>query len=503
MAAPGFVSSLEGLTVDKRTKILEFVHPEYDLRSPSWRVLLDAMEGSGGFLTGEYLWPFDRESKSHFNERKDTARYHNYIETLIDLYVRFVFTQGVTRTSTSKEYLQWITDVDGAGLSMDGFMRRLAAHGLAAGHAGALLDKTTDEPTGPTKADERARPYLTLFAATDIPDWRYAQNALSVVKLYEAVEDQDITHEAQESDEAFRYLIWARDGWARWSSDGDLLNKSSDGGLGVVPLTIFRPRPSHKSPMFGRPLVANANIVKAMFNRCSEEDTVLREQAFSLLTVSVHPEIDINQAREQLGNEVGTARAVVIHGDLDYKTPDQSVPEALRANIQHLVQELFRAAHLRVRRDGLQTESGESIRLQYAELNEALQGFASELAETEKRIARDWFIWQSSTMEQGLRAYESAKVEVQYPDEFFNEVLQDELLAWGEAIRMNLGPTMRKRIKKKAVRRIDPNIPEEELADIDKEIDGQPDDIQQAQDLMRADLGPNANPDEDETEERE
>ena len=47
-----------------------------------------------------------------------------------------------------------------------------------------------------------------------------------------------------------------------------------------------------------------------------------------------------------------------------------------------------------------------------------------------------------------------------------------DLEAWAEALRMDLGPTMAKKLKKTTVRRLDPDIPADELAVIDAELDG-------------------------------
>jgi hypothetical protein len=458
---------------DQAKEVVESRHAEYESHHGSWEILLDAFEGDGGFLDGEYIWPFPREDADNFEERQQMARYHNYLESLVDLYVRFMFTQGVSRESKSDDLNAWLEDTDGHGQTMTDLMKRFLALALVSGHAGTLVDKTADEPSGPTKAEEKGRVVASVFTALAIADWRTKRGVLQAVKLIESAEPVGIAEPAPEDDDAIQYLLWDAEGWARFDAKGKLIDGGTP-GLGAVPFVVLRPKPSHRSDMLGRPLISNANVVRAHFNRCSEEDQVLRDNAFSVLTVSVPSDGNVDQAKTDLGNRIGSARALVVKGTIDYATPDQQVPASIRENSAYLVREMYRAAHIRFQRDGLSAESGDSIRLQYTELNEMLQGLGGALAASERAIARHFFAWQSPDEATAQQAFEDAAFEVTYPDEFFLDDLMTDLEAWAEAIRMDLGPTMNARIKRKAVRRIDRDIPIKELDKIDKEIDELP-----------------------------
>lgn len=466
---PAFAQRLLGKSDDERMAVLSQEHPDYASHKTSWEVLLDAFEGGGGFLDGNYLWPYPREGQPDFAKRQSMARYHNYLETLVDLYVRFMFTQGVARTSKDEGYNEWLQDVDGAGTGIDDFLKKFAAVALVSGHAGCLVDKTADQPSGPTRAEDTGQVTCTVFTALSIMDWRHDRSSLAAVKLTEAAPATDVTVPLDPAT-SLRYLLWARDGWARFTQAGEL-ESASMLDLGLVPLVVLRPKPSYLSQMLGRPLVSNANVVQALFNRASEEDQVIREQAFSVLTVQVDDDGDVETARQQLGSVIGSAKALVVRGQIKYETPDQAVPGTIRDNISYLVQEMYRSAHVRFKRDSLAAESGESIRLQYTELNEMLQGFSKALAQVERDIARAWFAWTAPTPELAEKAFEAAQCEAKYPTEFFLDALIGDLEAWAEAIRMQLGETMTVRIKQKAVRRIDPDIPPEVLEEIDAEIE--------------------------------
>jgi len=345
---------------------------------------------------------------------------------------------------------------------------------LVNGHVGILVDKTPEQSTGPAKADERAIVFATVYPAPTIVDWRFDREGLAAVKLSEAVPQPTIDQELPEGEDAVRWLLWDREGWVRLSFDGKEVIGGDVPNLGIVPLAVLRPKPSHLSMLLGRALVSNINVIRALFNRASEEDEVLRRQAFSVLTVNVPSDGSVDQAKEALGDKIGTSKALIVKGQIDYKTPDMNVPKAIRDNINYLVQELYRAAHMRFKKDSLEAETAESIRLQHSELNEMLQGFAKALSAAEMQIARAWFAWSFPTKKAADAAFEVAQVEATYPTEFFLDELMTDLEAWAEALRMGLGDTMGRRIKKKAARRIDPEMPEDVLKQVDDEIDAAP-----------------------------
>lgn len=492
--ALAFVSELLGLQDNKRVEILGATHPAYTLFQPHATVLVDAYDGSGGFLNGAYLWRYPREKEDEYGDRQKQARYHNYVETLVDLYVRKVFAQGVKRTTTNPELEAWWEDVDGSGTTLDTFMRQVAAIGLAAGYLGVLVDKTPETANGPSRADEKGRVFLSRYTPNAMLDWRYQRDTLTAIKLLEQETPESIVAPRPDDDALKRYLIWTEDGWARFQHDKGTLVSQDEPGLGVVPFDVFHPKRSARYAFVGKSLCGNANVIKALYNRASEEDEVLRDQAFSLLVITLPPDANVQEAKNLLGQEIGTTRALFVKGTADFRTADMGVPKAIRENQDYLVKEIYRMAHMRFTRDSLDAESGDSIRMQHDELNDMLQGVAAECTRIEQAIARYWFHWMRATTEQAEAEYQAAEVTAEYPREFFLKDLEVELKAWADAIAFELGDTFTKRIKKRVVRRVDPDIPQQELKVIDQEIEAQPapltedEKLQQRQETMRAAL---------------
>lgn len=458
--------SLAALTEEQRKAAIAQTHALYTEHRDHWQVLLDAFEGCGGFLNGEYLWKYPREVDNEYNARKEQARYHNYAKALVNLYVRHVFHKKVVRETTNEDLKAWWENTDGQRTSITTFMKRALRLALATSHTGVLIDKTQDPPTGPAKADEKARPIATLFTPLALLDWRLNRETFTAVKLQECSDQTGLLDEPSKSK---RYLLWTNDGWVRVDQDGTILD-AGEPNLGLVPFAVLRPEPSAIHPVIGQSLLGNANVIKAAYNRGSEEDEVIRNQSFSVLTCAVPADGDVNKAREQLGSEIGTTRAIVAQGTIEYVTPDTQVPETIRKNIAYLVSEMFRIAHVVLQRDSLDAESAQAIALKHDELNEMLQGVAGECKALEENIARFVLAWQTPGSDVDA-AFEAAKVSISYPDEFFVADLLQELEKWANAIKLDLGQTMTGRIKKRAARALEPDLDPPTQEQVDKEIE--------------------------------
>jgi hypothetical protein len=466
---PAFARRLQGETEEDRLSVLEDVHPDYAANLNTWEILLDAFEGSGGFQSGEYLWRYRNETGDDYVGRKAMARYHNYVEQIVDIYVRHAFSQTPKRQAGSETLKAFWEDVDGAGTHIDAYMKRICALALVSGHVGTLMDMTPELPAGQAKVDQKARPFLATFTAPAITDWRLDRNTLTGIKLIEDVVEVDISVPHDPDNQNF--LLWDEEGWARFNQDGEFLDGDTP-GLERVPFAVLRPKPSILRDFLGRPLFGNANVVKALFNRWSEEDEVLRNQGFSTLVVDKLPETtDVSDAKKQFGNDVGTNRVLFAKGEIKYVSPEMAIPEGLAKNIAQIIKEMFRVTHQRWQPDSLMVQSAEAIRLQYTELNEMLHGLVQALQEVDLQLARFYFAWTESTPEAADAAFEAADISIEYADEFFLDDLKGELDVWASAMAMDLGETFEKRLKKRAVRRLDPEMPPDELDAIDKEID--------------------------------
>jgi hypothetical protein len=489
---------------ESRADLFRQVHPaveEFGVGAngaPSrWDMLLDAYDGAGGFLNGTYLWQFPREKDDEFKPRKAQARYHNYVQPIIDQYARKLFGgKGVQRDSKSDDLKAWWENVDGAGTDATTFMRDSLIKGLTTGDCGILVDKTPDQPTGPAKADEKARVFLTRFVSQAILDWRVTrEDEIVAIKLKEARAQADILEESDgESDE--QILLWDREEWMRVPKDAELpIDGPNKHGLQRVPFVMLRPIRSTRWPFRGQPLLGDGSIIRALYNRASEEDTVMRDQGFSLfvITLPANGEVSAEDAKKLLGDEVGSKRAILSYGDAGYKTADMQVPVTLREAQQALVRELYRMAHLRYESDSREAQTAEAIRLEHQELTSMLHGIAAELTRVELALAKLYFAWTSATPQEAEAKFEAAEVSVTYPREFFEPDLEQEITTLRLAGQAVPSQAWQEHVAKVIVRKVDPTLSPEQLEEIDGEIEAGV--AEQRQQMQQAQAG-RLNPDQ-------
>lgn len=460
------------VTPADREKCFKIAHPAFTENKGAWQIFLDAYDGQGGFLNGEYLDRYERELDGSFTKRKHAARYHNYSETICNLYQRKIFAKPIERRTTNQELQAWLKDVDGAGTDMSAFMARCLVRTLAAGHVGVLADKTRDEAVGPAKADEKAKTYLTQYLPTAIQDWRVrADGSIAVVKLREQVENMDPLEDHKTGDDAVRMLLWDDESWARVEHGEDGAIDVDTHSLGQVPFAVLAPKPLERYPQVGKSLLGNANVIRALFNRASEEDQVLRDQAFSVLTVNVGTDGDVEKTKSELGQDIGTTRAIVTKGDAKYINASMEVPKAIRDNIAYLVQEIYRMAFMRSTRESLEAETAEAIKLKQDELNDFLVSLADACQAFEKKLIRFWCGWVSANAAAAQALFDSLELTINYEREFFLGDLEADLKAWALGLKMELGKTMEKRLRLRAAFRLEPKLSDEEKKDVEQEIE--------------------------------
>ena len=457
-----------GVTAEK---LQEQKHPAVKEHSDRWQVCLDAYDGDGGFLNGDYLWMYPREIEAEFKNRQAQARYHNYAATLIDYYVRKVFGDDVQRDSTSEDLKAWWANVDGAGTDMSTYLRSALGKALAAGYVGILADKTREAPTGPAKADERSAVFLTRYLPTAILDWRMDRDeTLTAVKLLEDVPSDNLLDEDAPEPQV---LLWDIEEWVRVpAGDSPVIERESP-GLGLVPMVTLRPFRHARWAFIGRPLLGDGGILRALYNRASEQDEVIRNQAFSVFVVSLPTtgEVDVQKAKDALGNEIGTTRALFAYGSGDYKTPSMDVPQMLETHQAFLVRELYRMAHVPYERDSREASSAEAIRLQHEELTAVLKGVSAECQRVELELAKMYFAWTSATPEQAAAAFEAANVAVTYTDTFFEADPEAEIKALADAMRAVPSKTFEQQVQKRIVASVGVDLDAETLDAIHGEIE--------------------------------
>lgn len=130
-----------------------------------WEFANEAYEGSGGFLTGEYIDKYPRESDEKYEERQKIAYYTNIFASKINRYTGYLFKQTPTRNSGNNLIRMIFDDVNNKGDSIDVFMSNFAKHAKVRGVNLLLVDMPKNIPaTLAEQIQTRSLPYFTEIA---------------------------------------------------------------------------------------------------------------------------------------------------------------------------------------------------------------------------------------------------------------------------------------------------------------------------------------------------
>lgn len=172
-------------------------HPDYDAHLHQWQTMRDAAAGEDAIkFQGEaYLPKLGGQETDEYTAYKQRASYHNATGRTIDGLSGMIFRKPPTLEHP--DAMQPVMDdVTLGGLDFQGFSEVAVDETLKVGRLGILVDRPRVEVGGITQAQaERMnlRPFLSLYKAESIIDWRVGQvgnkTVLTHVRLREVVRE--------------------------------------------------------------------------------------------------------------------------------------------------------------------------------------------------------------------------------------------------------------------------------------------------------------------------
>lgn len=446
---------------------LQLEHPDYILEREKWKKYNDLYSADDIYL---YLQTHTRENGEMFNKRVSRGYYYNYVASVVDLYIAYLFRSPIERNvpaSQTSLFGDFQTNCDRRGTSFFSFMPFCATYSQIDGHVGVLVDmpKQPDEPFRNEKDRLEAgyRPYLTPIRANQIKDWELDELGNFVWVKIEVKRPQGRGWNEQHDTTSKSFLIWSRYDWQEWKLVGDeaYLVDSGQHGLGEVPLVIMynKRRPDHQ--WFGlSPVRDIADINIGILNWCSLGDEEIYERCLNVL------------AMEKSGDSatVNISQYNVLEYDEGTQPPQYLVPgstplELIGSWVERAKDEIYRLAKLGGS-TGLmgvrEATSGIAYAFEFNETNQSLAEKAENLEKAEKEIYRLVAKWQKADFEG----------DVHYPREFGVEdfLMEFQVLTEG---RMNLSSsTAIKELEKKISAKLFARDPQELRDVIMKEIQG-------------------------------
>ncbi len=340
-----------------------------------WEFANEAYEGSGGFLTGEYIDKYPRESDEKYEERQKIAYYTNIFASKINRYIGYLFKQTPTRNSSNNLIRIIFDDVDNRGNSIDVFMSNFAKHAKVRGVNLLLVDMPKNIPaTLAEQIQARSLPYFTEI----VPE-RLVAFKLDNTGKFEYVAFSDVidnsTMQKQDIKEVIRY--YDKQSWKILDAeDTNKVIESGEHNLGVCPVLIFSE--TGEFPAIGE-FTQIAHLAKRHYNLQSELDEILRGQTFSILTLNADTASDVEV-------KLSTDNAI-IYGK-EFNKPEYIAPPAAPAEIYQQKIKDIEAQIDKIAFDVSTNESKESgiaLDIKFQGLNASLSNFALRLEDLELR----------------------------------------------------------------------------------------------------------------------
>jgi hypothetical protein len=459
-------------------------HPTYATWQGVWRWLVYVYEGSGPFLDGRALIAHPREWLDHtiisqvpeaevnadgtvvysgrmkeiqspnpnpvkpspkLLERRKLARYENVASPIVDHKLAALLRRPPSRRvkgeNQEHDWLTWHENVDGAGTSMDDFMRDAERIALIFGHSIIVMDRDGGS-AAPVSRAEQSPMVLRLYSPLDAPDWLQGKSGeLTAIKLLEAVPRTSLKTSTAGST-SYRVLLYTPDSFevieetATTGADG--VSKvvkaetvdQGDHGFGALPVALLYAKRRALTPLIGQSVLYDPQLYVDLYNLISELRELLRKQTFSIINVPLgtgEGATRAEDAKAMMGQVHGTTNVLFTPVAAAYISAETDNPRVYLEVIAALLRTIYRLCNVPFEADSKDAEAEGSLKVKREDMNQVLASYASEMQRTEEAIAKLWF---RGTYGVGdwEKEWERAEPTVNYPETFdvtpFAEVLE-------------------------------------------------------------------------------
>ncbi len=189
-------------------------HTQYAEMQDVWQMCRDASTGQRAIHKAgvKYLPKLGGQENPEYEAYKARALYFNATGRTVEAMTGLIFRKQPT-IGESDALSSFYQDIDLAGGSLEGFARALVEDILKVGRAGVLVDcpPAISSETGGALTIEQAhrlgqRPYLTLYRANRIINWRLGRVG-NVTKLVQVFLTEDYEDDSGETKEQIRELF--------------------------------------------------------------------------------------------------------------------------------------------------------------------------------------------------------------------------------------------------------------------------------------------------------
>ena len=475
-------------------------HPLYKEFQPVWDRCFDVYEGAGGFLDPKrpYLIPHPREWNDHsiqelgddgvtptgrrlpnpsprdpspkLRMRWKLARYENVAATIIDTLQGTLFGVPPTRTveqavKDDEQIRRWWLDADGLGRSINDLLMEAWIGAGVFGHSFLVAEPSAP---GATVADMKAPP-ISLYSPLDAIDWLTDERGqLTSIKLLHAAPRASLDVPAKPSD--LRVRVIDAEQYVTYDSSGKVL-ETIPHTFGALPVVVLYSRKRSLIPVIGKSVLGDPNVFIDLYNLVSEGRELIRNQAFAMLNVPIGREGSAESERTLMGQQTGTAAVLFSTNPAQILEPSGTSLQSIHAEIDRTVRQCYRNALVSWEGDSRDAEAADSKRLKREDMRAALTKFATGLATAEKKLTE--LVFRGVYGDRWEAEMDRVQPRTKWPEEFtlpdFDGLIERTI----RALTLDLGATASKQLKKDTAKALLPDLPKDQAAQIDAEIDGQ------------------------------
>lgn len=426
---------------------LVYEHPDVASQEQKWKKYQQLYEASDIY---QYIHRHLRETDQMFRQRVARGYFYNYVASIVDLYIDYIFHAPILRQfdSTQVPFLEEIyADADLAGTKYTVLIKNAATFAQIMGHCGVLVDCPKGPKGGYANEAERLaanhRPYLTLIRADQIKDWaldEYGNFNWVKIEVDKADDGRDFMHKVDQ--ERRHFFIWSRTDWQEWvvTTHDAVMVDSDVHGLGMVPLVIVRNERMVRHKWFGLSAVRDiADINIAILNWASLGDEEVFERCLNILAM----ERGEGDAATELSHHNVLEYDPGAHPPT-YLTPGSSPLDLIGKWIDRAKEEIYRLAHMggSVGQKSMHhATSGIAYAFEFNETNQALVTKAMNLEQAEIEIHRLICAWVGQDFD-GV---------ISYPSEFGVQDFLLELQMLAEARASFTSSTAVKELENKVI----------------------------------------------------
>lgn len=422
--------------------------------------------------TSTNLFKHPKEKQEDFNKRVSMSYYYNFCQPIIDIYTEHLFKQAVTEDWGNIEDIieHRGENVDRRGSSLIEFRKEMGDLAQIYGHGFVLVDKpkSQGEITLEQKINNDMFPYTCFIAPQQMLNWSLDRFGSPFWVLYWewAEVNEDFEQASHKSKPKKQYRVWTREWWYLYNDKYELVEEGFH-AVGKVPVIPFYDRPSKKQTAFlGISQLSDiAFIARDIFNSSSELKQIFRDQTFSILTLQ-------GDKQEYSDLLIGTNKGLVYPADRNQPGYISPPPENARVLMEHIeiqVRKIHQLAKLEggsAKQDKQVTsQSGVSKAFDFQQTNSSLSRKAANLNDAERKVWEMMARWEGKEWEGQL----------QYPDEFSVQAVNDDIEEALEMKKLNLGKLAVKEVNKAILQKKFPRLPDDELqamiGDMEAEVD--------------------------------